>query len=119
MSVQFAQKNELERIANLKEEEMLTTAPTPSEQEKNVSTRENSIELDGHRNEKRDTQHEEFKSLSREISEEYGETLSLEGQIQPDVKPTEILGLHSFDSNLPTGSFSNESELMQNRSMVS
>uniref|UniRef100_A0ABM5GNN4 A-kinase anchor protein 9 isoform X4 n=1 Tax=Pogona vitticeps TaxID=103695 RepID=A0ABM5GNN4_9SAUR len=118
MSVQFAQQNELERIANLKEKEMSVMVPMQIEQENNSSRREISIELDRDINEKRDVAHEEFKSLSREISEEYGETLSLEGQIQLDVKPTEILSLRSFDSSLATGSSSNDTELMQNRSLV-
>uniref|UniRef100_A0A8D2LNS6 A-kinase anchoring protein 9 n=1 Tax=Varanus komodoensis TaxID=61221 RepID=A0A8D2LNS6_VARKO len=119
MSVEFAQKNELTRIANLKEaEKMALVIQTQTHEENNSSRKEYPEELVSHTNEEQGMKHEEFKSLSREISEEYGETSSLEKQFQPDVKSTEILGLHNFGSVFPTEPFSNDKELMHNRSLV-
>ncbi|KAJ6666661.1 hypothetical protein lerEdw1_020385 [Lerista edwardsae] len=117
MSVEFAQKNELARIANLKEEEM-SMVQRKTQWVNNIDTTESLEELESHRNGKIADKNEEFKSLSREISEEFGET-SLEGQFQPDVKPAEILGPHDFSSRLPRDTSSNDKELVQNRSLAS
>uniref|UniRef100_A0A8D2LLE7 A-kinase anchoring protein 9 n=1 Tax=Varanus komodoensis TaxID=61221 RepID=A0A8D2LLE7_VARKO len=109
MSVEFAQKNELTRIANLKEaEKMALVIQTQTHEENNSSRKEYPEELVSHTNEEQGMKHEEFKSLSREISEEYGETSSLEKQFQPDVKSTEILGLHNF---VPTSSIVASSQI--------
>ncbi|XP_061443901.1 A-kinase anchor protein 9 isoform X4 [Rhineura floridana] len=115
MSVEFAQKSELARIANLVEEEMSSMIPIQAQQDNNVCRKECPEELDSHQNEERSTKYEEFKSLSREISEERGETSSLEGQFQSDAKPAKIFGLHNIDS---TDTSSNYKELMQKTSLV-
>ncbi|XP_062982917.1 A-kinase anchor protein 9 isoform X3 [Elgaria multicarinata webbii] len=119
MSVEFAQKNELARIANLKEEKMSLMIPMEIQEENNSSRKECLEELDRHRNEKQDTKYEELKSLSREISEECGETLSLERQFQSEINPTETLGLYNFESVVPTVSSSNGEEIMQKTYLVS
>ncbi|XP_042327418.1 A-kinase anchor protein 9-like isoform X5 [Sceloporus undulatus] len=118
MSIEFAQKSELARIANLKEDEISLMVPKQTEQEHNFSRKECLEGLDSNINEKRDAKYEEFKSLSREISEECGETLLLDGQFQPGVKPAMILGLHNVDQSLQTESSSNVKELMSKRSLV-
>uniref|UniRef100_A0A670JNB2 A-kinase anchoring protein 9 n=1 Tax=Podarcis muralis TaxID=64176 RepID=A0A670JNB2_PODMU len=87
MSVEFAQKNELARIANLKEEEMLSVVPIETQQEKNFTRKECLENFDSASLLISMPNYEESKSLSREISEECGEISSLEGQFQPDVKP--------------------------------
>uniref|UniRef100_A0A803U0W9 A-kinase anchoring protein 9 n=1 Tax=Anolis carolinensis TaxID=28377 RepID=A0A803U0W9_ANOCA len=117
MSIEFAQKNELARITNPKEDEMSLMVPKQTGQDCNFSIKECHKGLDSHRNEKRDAKCEEFKSLSREISEECGETLSLEGQFQPDVKPAVVLGLHNVDPSFPTDTSSNVKDLMPKGSL--
>uniref|UniRef100_A0A670JK07 A-kinase anchoring protein 9 n=1 Tax=Podarcis muralis TaxID=64176 RepID=A0A670JK07_PODMU len=100
MSVEFAQKNELARIANLKEEEMLSVVPIETQQEKNFTRKECLENFDSASLLISMPNYEESKSLSREISEECGEISSLEGQFQPDVKPAKTFGLHNFDSTI-------------------
>ncbi|XP_060638257.2 A-kinase anchor protein 9 isoform X2 [Anolis sagrei] len=117
MSIEFAQKNELARITNPKEDEMSLMVPKQTGQDCNFSRKECPEGIDSHRNEKRDAKCEEFKSLSKEISEECGETLSLEGQFHPDVKPAVILGLHNVDPSFPTDTSSNVKDLMPKRSL--
>lgn len=112
MSVQFAQKNELERIANLKGDDMLMG--------NNLRSRmECSEELDSDRNERTGTRYEATKSLSMEISEECRETTSIDGQFQPDFKSAVMPGLRELDSMSPTDSSSSDKELMQKTSQVS
>nr|XP_034985615.1 A-kinase anchor protein 9 isoform X9 [Zootoca vivipara] len=115
MSVEFAQKNELARIANLKEEEMLSVVPIETQQENNFTRKECLEKFDSASLLISMPKYEESKSLSREISEEYGEISSLEGQFQPDVKPAKTFGLHNFDSTI---SSLNDRELMQNTSLI-
>nr|XP_028606058.1 A-kinase anchor protein 9 isoform X7 [Podarcis muralis] len=115
MSVEFAQKNELARIANLKEEEMLSVVPIETQQEKNFTRKECLENFDSASLLISMPNYEESKSLSREISEECGEISSLEGQFQPDVKPAKTFGLHNFDSTI---SSLNDRELMQNSSLI-
>nr|XP_056713068.1 A-kinase anchor protein 9 [Euleptes europaea] len=109
MSVQFAQKNELERIANLKGEEILM--------ENNLRSRkECPEELASHRDERKGGKYEATKSLSTEISEECSETSSIDGQFQPGVKSAVMPGLCELDSRSPTDSSSSDKELMQKTS---
>ncbi|XP_053121306.1 A-kinase anchor protein 9 isoform X11 [Hemicordylus capensis] len=115
MSVEFAQKNELARIAELKEEEMSLMVPIHTQWGKELDTKESFEELDSHRNEERGAENKELKSLSREISEECGKTSCLEGQFQPDVKSAEI---PDFDSRLSTDTSSNDKELMQKSCLI-
>ncbi|CAI5788754.1 A-kinase anchoring protein 9 [Podarcis lilfordi] len=115
MSVEFAQKNELARIANLKEEEMLSVVPIETQQENNFTRKECLEKFDSTSLLISMPNYEESKSLSREISEECGEISSLEGQFQPDVKPDKTFGLHNFDSTI---SSLNDRELMQNSSLI-
>ncbi|XP_053215290.1 A-kinase anchor protein 9 isoform X3 [Podarcis raffonei] len=115
MSVEFAQKNELARIANLKEEEMLSVVPIETQQENNFTRKECLEKFDSASLLISMPNYEESKSLSREISEECGEISSLEGQFQPDVKPAKTFGLHNFDSTI---SSLNDRELMQNTSLI-
>ncbi|XP_054847856.1 A-kinase anchor protein 9 isoform X2 [Eublepharis macularius] len=110
MSVQFAQKNELERIANLKEKDMLL--------ENNLRHRKDCPEeLDSYRDERRGTRDEATTSLSTEISEECSEASSVEGQFQPDVKSA-ILGLRELESKSSIDSSSSDKELMQKTSQI-
>lgn len=118
MSVEFAQKNELARIANLKEEE-ISMVQRETQWVNNIDTMEFLEELESNGNGKIVDKNEEFKSLSREISEEFGETSSLEGQFQPNIKPAVILGSYDFSSRLPRDTSSNDKELMQKRSLAS
>ncbi|XP_028606058.2 A-kinase anchor protein 9 isoform X8 [Podarcis muralis] len=115
MSVEFAQKNELARIANLKEEEMLSVVPIETQQENNFTRKDCLEKFDSASLLISMPNYEESKSLSREISEECGEISSLEGQFQPDVKPAKTFGLHNFDSTI---SSLNDRELMQNSSLI-
>lgn len=116
MSVEFAQKNELARIANLEEEKSMVQRET--QWVNNINTVESFEELESHRNEKIATKYEELKSLSREISEECGETSSVEGQFQPDAKPAEIPKPHGFNLRLLKDT-SSDKEHMQKRSLAS
>ncbi|XP_033022010.1 A-kinase anchor protein 9 isoform X10 [Lacerta agilis] len=115
MSVEFAQKNELARIANLKEEEMLSVVPIETQQENNFTRKECLEKFDSASLLISMPKYEESKSLSREISEECGEISSLEGQFQPDVKPAKTFGLYNFDSTITS---LNDRELMQNTSLI-
>ncbi|XP_015264123.1 PREDICTED: A-kinase anchor protein 9 isoform X3 [Gekko japonicus] len=111
MSVQFAQKNELERIANLKGDDMLMGNNLRS-------GKECPEELDSCRDERIGTKYEATKSLSMEISEEYSETASTDRQFQPDVKSALVPGQHELDSMSPADSSSSVKELMQNTSLI-
>lgn len=112
MSVQFAQKNELERIANLKGDDMLT--------ENNLRSRKKCHEeLDSNRDERTGVKYEAAKSLSMEISEECSATASIDGQFHPNVKSAVMPGLRELDSGSPTESSSSDKELMQKTSQVS
>ncbi|XP_077159951.1 A-kinase anchor protein 9 isoform X3 [Paroedura picta] len=111
LSVQFAQKNELERIANLKGDDMLMG--------NNLGSRKECPgELDTRRDERTGIKHEATKSLSMEISEEYSETTFIDGQFHPDVKSAVVPGLREFDLVSPTGTSSSDKELMQKTSQI-
>ncbi|XP_048366813.1 A-kinase anchor protein 9 isoform X6 [Sphaerodactylus townsendi] len=114
MSVQFAQKNELERIANLKGEEMLMENNLRSGQEE----LDNPEELDRHRDERRGSKSDTTKSLSMEISEECSERSSTDGQFQPNVNSAVVPGLCELDSRSQTDFSSSDKELIQKTSQM-
>ncbi|KAM6449906.1 A-kinase anchor protein 9 isoform 3-T3 [Liasis olivaceus] len=108
LSVEFAQKNELARIANLKEEEISLMKPIGTQLENNYHRKEYPEELNSHINEKRCTEYEEL----------CGKMSSLEGHFEPDAKHGTIYKVPHFNPKLSTDSPSHEEEIIEKISMI-
>uniref|UniRef100_A0A8C3RZJ7 A-kinase anchoring protein 9 n=1 Tax=Chelydra serpentina TaxID=8475 RepID=A0A8C3RZJ7_CHESE len=118
MSVAFAQQTELARMARQEEESVLLVAQTQivHKKEKCFESRKKCTEdeLDNHliKEKKADIKHaEEFKPLSKELSEESSEISSLEEQLESSVKPGYILELSKNEMRFPVKPFSHDEEL--------
>ncbi|KAM7174738.1 A-kinase anchor protein 9 isoform 1-T1 [Macrochelys suwanniensis] len=118
MSVAFAQQTELARMARQEEESVLLVAQTQivHKKEKCFESRKKCTEdeLDNHliKEKKADIKHaEEFKPLSKELSEESSEISSLEEQLESNVKPGYILELSKNEMRFPVKPFSHDEEL--------
>lgn len=108
MSIEFAQKTELARIANLKEEEISLMKPTETQLENNYHRKEYLEELNSHINEKTCTKPEEL----------CGKMSSLEGQFELDAKQATLYEVQHFNPKLSTYSSSHEEEFIEKIPMV-
>ncbi|KAM3822321.1 A-kinase anchor protein 9 isoform 3-T3 [Vipera latastei] len=103
MSIEFAQKTELARIANLKEEEISLMKPMGTQLENNCHRNEYLEELNSHINEKTCTEPEE---LCDKMS-------SFEGQFEIDAKEATLYEVQHFNTKLSTCSSSHEEEFIE------
>ncbi|XP_063159679.1 A-kinase anchor protein 9 isoform X1 [Candoia aspera] len=107
LSVEFAQKNELARIANLKEEEISLMEPIGTQLENTYHRKEYPEELN-HVNEKRCTEHEKL----------CGKMSSLEGQFEPDAKHATIYNVQHFNPKVSTDYTSYKEEFIEKVPMI-
>ncbi|XP_070584248.1 A-kinase anchor protein 9-like [Erythrolamprus reginae] len=103
MSIEFAQKTELARIANLKKEEISLMKPTETQLENNYHRKECLEGLNDHINEKTCTKPEE----------PFGKMSSLEGQFELDAKQATLYEVQYFNPKFSTYSFSHEEEFIE------
>lgn len=108
MSIEFAQKTELARIANLKEEEISLMKPMGTQLENNCHRNDYLEELNSHINEKTCTEPEE---LCDKMS-------SFEGQFELDAKEATLYEVQHFNTKLSTCSSSHEEEFIEKIPMV-
>uniref|UniRef100_A0A8C0IWT4 A-kinase anchoring protein 9 n=1 Tax=Chelonoidis abingdonii TaxID=106734 RepID=A0A8C0IWT4_CHEAB len=114
MSVAFAQQTELARMARQEEESAQTQIVYKKEKCFESKKKCTEDELDSHliKEKKADVKHaEEFKPLSKELSEESSEISSLEEQLESSVNPGYILELSKNEMRFPVLPFSHDKEL--------
>uniref|UniRef100_A0A8C4YAB2 A-kinase anchoring protein 9 n=1 Tax=Gopherus evgoodei TaxID=1825980 RepID=A0A8C4YAB2_9SAUR len=114
MSVAFAQQTELARMARQEEESAQTQIVHKKEKCFESKKKCTEDELDGHliKEKKADIKHaEEFKPLSKELSEESSEISSLEEQLESSVNPGYMLELSKNEMRFPVLPFSHDKEL--------
>uniref|UniRef100_A0A8C3IA26 A-kinase anchoring protein 9 n=1 Tax=Chrysemys picta bellii TaxID=8478 RepID=A0A8C3IA26_CHRPI len=114
MSVAFAQQTELARMARQEEESAQTQIVHKKEKCFESRKKCTEDELDSHlsKEKKADIKHaEEFKPLSKELSEESSEISSLEEQLESSVNPGYILELSKNEISFPVLPFSHDKEL--------
>uniref|UniRef100_A0A2D4EUY1 ELK domain-containing protein n=1 Tax=Micrurus corallinus TaxID=54390 RepID=A0A2D4EUY1_MICCO len=108
MNIEFAQKTELARIANLKEEEISLMKPIGTQLENNYHRKEYLEELNSHINEKTCSKPEEL----------YGKMSPLERQFELDAKQATLYEVQHFNPKLSTYSSSHEEEIIEKISMI-
>ncbi|XP_029139848.1 A-kinase anchor protein 9 [Protobothrops mucrosquamatus] len=108
MSIEFAQKTELARIANLNEEEISLMKPMGTQLENNCHRNEYLEELNSHVNEKTYTEPEE---LCDKMS-------SFQGQFELDAKQATLYEVQHFNTKLSTYSSSHEEEFIEKIPMI-
>ncbi|XP_039382279.1 A-kinase anchor protein 9 isoform X3 [Mauremys reevesii] len=114
MSVAFAQQTELARMARQEEESAQTQIVHKKEKCFESKKKCTEDELDSHliKEKKADIKHaEEFKPLSKELSEESNEISSLEEQLESSVNPGYIQELSKNEMRFPVLPFSHDKEL--------
>ncbi|XP_053876454.1 A-kinase anchor protein 9 isoform X2 [Malaclemys terrapin pileata] len=114
MSVAFAQQTELARMARQEEESAQTQIVHKKEKCFESGKKCTEDELDSHlsKEKKAVIKHaEEFKPLSKELSEESSEISSLEEQLESSVNPGYILELSKNEISFPVLPFSHDKEL--------
>uniref|UniRef100_A0A8C3I9S1 A-kinase anchoring protein 9 n=1 Tax=Chrysemys picta bellii TaxID=8478 RepID=A0A8C3I9S1_CHRPI len=112
--VAFAQQTELARMARQEEESAQTQIVHKKEKCFESRKKCTEDELDSHlsKEKKADIKHaEEFKPLSKELSEESSEISSLEEQLESSVNPGYILELSKNEISFPVLPFSHDKEL--------
>ncbi|XP_026547557.1 A-kinase anchor protein 9-like isoform X1 [Notechis scutatus] len=108
MNIEFAQKTELARIANLKEEEISLMKPIGTQLENNYHRKEYLEELNSHINEKTCSKPEEL----------YGKMSPLERQFELDAKQATLYEVQHFHPKLSTYSSSHEEEIIEKIPMI-
>uniref|UniRef100_A0A670ZIP7 A-kinase anchoring protein 9 n=1 Tax=Pseudonaja textilis TaxID=8673 RepID=A0A670ZIP7_PSETE len=108
MNIEFAQKTELARIANLKEEEISLMKPIETQLENNYHRKEYLEELNSQKNEKTCSKPEEL----------YGKMSPLERQFELDAKQTTLYEVQHFHPKLSTYSSSHEEEIIEKIPMI-
>ncbi|XP_013908255.1 PREDICTED: A-kinase anchor protein 9 isoform X3 [Thamnophis sirtalis] len=108
MSIEFAQKTERTRIANLKEEEISLMKPTETQLENNSYRKEYPEKLICHINEKTCTKPEKV----------CDKMLSLEGQFEFDAKQATLHEVQQFNPKISTYSSSHDEEFIEKMPMI-
>ncbi|XP_032093616.1 A-kinase anchor protein 9 isoform X2 [Thamnophis elegans] len=108
MSIEFAQKTEQTRIANLKEEEISLMKPTETQLENNSYRKEYPEKLICHINEKTCTKPEKV----------CDKMLSLEGQFEFDAKQATLHEVQQFNPKISTYSSSHDEEFIEKMPMI-